>query len=845
MEYNHLQIEQKWQKFWVENKTFKATEDPSKEKYYALDMFPYPSGAGLHVGHPLGYTATDIISRKKRMEGKNVLHPMGWDAFGLPAENYAIKTGVHPSISTAENEANFKRQIQELGFSYDWDRCFSTTDPKYFKWSQWIFLQLYHKGLAYEKEMPMNWCPECKIVVANEEVVDGRHERCGTLVEKRYLKQWMFRITDYAQRLLDDLDDLPEWPEKIRAMQSNWIGRSEGAEVDFEIKGEKVRVYTTRPDTLFGATYFVMSPEHPMISDIVTDDQKAEVAAYQKEVSAKSDLERTELNKDKTGVFTGAYAINPVNGKEIPVWIADYVLMSYGTGAIMAVPAHDERDFEFAMNHGLDVVHVIDPEGGGCDTSCTYKFSKDSNKSELITSRELIYPNDDELKEEFCYTGTGLVKNSEFLDELTVEEGITKIIDWLEEQEKGERKVNFKLRDWIFTRQRYWGEPIPLVFDEDGKVYPLDDSELPVLLPETPDYEPSDDGKSPLAKVEDWVNVKGDITPEGTVKISENGSLNFTRETSTMPNWAGSSWYWLRFMDSGNDQEFCSKEREQYWGPVDLYVGGAEHAVLHLLYGRFWHKVLYDLGYVSTKEPFKKLVNQGMIAAEDGRKMSKSLGNVVNPDDVIKEFGADTLRCYEMFMGPFEQGKSWNMNSVAGIRKFLDRVHRYFMEKEVVEACPDDALISLTHKTVKKVGEDIDNFRFNTAISQMMIWMNEFSKLDHIPKIAGSRFIRLLAPFAPHLAEEIWHTKFKTDSDTITYESWPTYDEKYLVEDSVTYAVQVNGKVRAELPFAKDGKKDEVIAAAKDIEKVSQYLNEGEIMKEIFVPNKIVGFVVK
>ncbi len=805
MKYDHLAIEQKWQKFWVENKTFKATEDPSKEKYYALDMFPYPSGAGLHVGHPLGYTATDIISRKKRMEGKNVLHPMGWDAFGLPAENYAIKTGVHPSISTAENEANFKRQIQELGFSYDWDRCFSTTDPKYFKWSQWIFLQLYKKGLAYEKAMGMNWCPKCKVVCANEEVENGLHERCGTPVEKRNLKQWMFRITDYAQRLLDDLDDLPDWPEKIRAMQSNWIGRSEGAEVDFEIKGEKVRVYTTRPDTLFGATYFVMSPEHPMIADIVTDDQKAEVEAYQKEVSAKSDLERTELNKDKTGVFTGAYAINPVNGKEIPVWIADYVLMSYGTGAIMAVPAHDERDLEFAEKFGLEIIEVID----GLENP----FQKEG----------------------------GSLKNSEFLDGLTVEEGMSKIIDWLEEQKKGERKVNFKLRDWIFTRQRYWGEPIPLVFDEDGKVYPLDDSELPVLLPETPDYEPSDDGKSPLAKVEDWVNVKGDITPEGTVKISENGSLNFTRETSTMPNWAGSSWYWLRFMDSDNDQEFCSKEREQYWGPVDLYVGGAEHAVLHLLYGRFWHKVLYDLGYVSTKEPFTKLVNQGMIAAEDGRKMSKSLGNVVNPDDVVQEYGADTLRCYEMFMGPFEQGKSWNMNSVAGIRKWLERVNRVF-EKVDNQVEVDKKVLSTLHKTIKQVGDDIDNFKFNTAISQMMILTNELTNLDKVPKDILEKFAIILSPFAPHLAEALWENLGHVG--TIAYVDWPQFEEQYLVEETVMYAVQVNGKVRAELSFAKDGNKDEVIAAAKDIEKVSQYLNEGEIMKEIFVPNKIVGFVV-
>jgi len=809
MKYDHKSIEPKWQKFWEDHQCFKAEDVSDKEKYYALDMFPYPSGAGLHVGHPLGYTATDIMSRYKRHKGFNVLHPMGWDAFGLPAENYAIKTGVHPKISTAENEANFKRQIQALGFSYDWDRSFSTTDPDYYKWSQWIFLQLFKKGLAYEEAKAMNWCPQCKIVAANEEVEQGMHERCGSPVEKRNLKQWMFRITDYAERLLNDLEDLPEWPQKIKAMQANWIGKSEGAEVGFDINGEMVNVYTTRPDTLFGATYFVLSPEHPLVDDITTDEQKTAVEAYKSEVAAKSDLERTELNKDKSGVFTGAFAINPVNGKQIPVWIADYVLMSYGTGAIMAVPAHDERDLEFAEKFGLEILEVV----GNLDSP-------------------------------FQKTG-GKMINSDFLNGMTVDEAIAAMINWLEENQKGEKKVNYKLRDWIFTRQRYWGEPIPLVFDEAGKVYALDDSQLPLELPETPNYEPSADGQSPLAKIETWVNVKGDITPEGTVIISDNGSQNFTRETSTMPNWAGSSWYWLRFMDPHNEQEFCSKEKSDYWGPVDLYVGGAEHAVLHLLYGRFWHKVLFDLGLVSTKEPFKKLVNQGMIAAEDGRKMSKSLGNVVNPDDVIAEYGADTLRCYEMFMGPFEQGKAWSTGSVGGIRKFLDRVNRYFSDNEVVDVCPSDELISLTHKTVKKVGEDIEAFRFNTAISQMMVWMNEFSKLDHIPKIAGGKFIRLLSPFAPHLAEEIWHTKFKPEGKTIVFEPWPSFDEKYLVENTVTYAVQVNGKLRAELSMPAEAPKDEVLAAAKAIDKVAQYLAEGSIVKEIFVPGKIVGFVVK
>ena len=806
MKYDHKAIEPKWQKFWETNKTFKATEDASKQKYYALDMFPYPSGAGLHVGHPLGYTATDIVSRHKRHLGYNVLHPMGWDAFGLPAENYAIKTGVHPKISTAENEANFKRQIQALGFSYDWDRSFSTTDPDYYKWSQWIFLQLYKKGLAYEEAKPMNWCPQCKIVAANEEVEQGMHERCGSPVEKRNLKQWMFRITDYADRLLADLDTLPEWPEKIKAMQANWIGKSEGAEVDFNINGEDVRVYTTRPDTLFGATYFVLSPEHPLVDQITTEDQKVSVEAYKSEVAAKSDLERTELNKDKSGVFTGAFAINPVNGKEIPVWIADYVLMSYGTGAIMAVPAHDERDMEFAQKFDLEILEVV----GG-------------------------------LEDPFQKTGGQLI-NSGFLDGLSVEDGVAAAIAWLEKEEKGEKKINYKLRDWIFTRQRYWGEPIPVVFDEDGKHYPLDDSQLPLELPETPNYEPSADGQSPLAKIETWVNVKGDITSEGTVVVSENGSQNFTRETSTMPNWAGSSWYWLRFMDSSNEQEFCSKEKSDYWGPVDLYVGGAEHAVLHLLYGRFWHKVLFDLGLVATAEPFKKLVNQGMIAAEDGRKMSKSLGNVINPDDVVAEYGADTLRCYEMFMGPFEQGKAWSMGSVGGIRKWLERVDRVF-EKTSDTAELDKATLSTLHKTIKQVGDNINDFKFNTAISQMMVLTNELTALDEVPKDTLEQFAIILSPFAPHLAEELWESLGNTPG--ITFEAWPSFDEAMLVEDTVTYAVQVNGKLRAQLEAAKDADKDSVIAEAKALDNVAKWLEEGDIKKEIFVPGKIVGFVVK
>jgi leucyl-tRNA synthetase len=806
MKYDHKAIEPKWQQFWEDNHCFKAEDVSEKRKYYALDMFPYPSGAGLHVGHPLGYTATDIISRYKRHQGFNVLHPMGWDAFGLPAENYAIKTGVHPKISTAENEANFKRQIQALGFSYDWERCFSTTDPDYYKWSQWIFLQLFKKGLAYEEAKAMNWCPQCKIVAANEEVEQGMHERCGSPVEKRNLKQWMFRITDYAERLLNDLDDLPEWPQKIKAMQANWIGKSEGAEVGFEINGATINVYTTRPDTLFGATYFVLSPEHPLVDEITTHEQKSAVDAYKGEVAAKSDLERTELNKDKSGVFTGAYAVNPVNGKDIPVWIADYVLMSYGTGAIMAVPAHDERDMEFAEKFGLEILEVV----GNLDSP-------------------------------FQKTGGAMI-NSDFLNGLTVDEAIAAAIKWLEENKKGEKKVNYKLRDWIFTRQRYWGEPIPLVFDEAGQVYALDDSQLPLELPETPNYEPSADGQSPLAKIDSWVNVKGDITSDGTVIISDNGSQNFTRETSTMPNWAGSSWYWLRFMDPQNEQEFCSKAKLDYWGPVDLYVGGAEHAVLHLLYGRFWHKVLFDLGLVSTKEPFKKLVNQGMIAAEDGRKMSKSLGNVINPDDVIAEYGADTLRCYEMFMGPFEQGKAWSMGSVGGIRKWLERVARAF-EKANADASADKALNATLHKTIKQVGENIEDFKFNTAVSQMMVLTNELTALDQVPTDVLEKFAVILSPFAPHLAEELYASLGHDGG--LTYADWPAFDEQYLVEDTLTYAVQVNGKLRAEMPLPADTTKDDAIAAAKELENVAKWLSEGDVKKEIFVPGKIVGFVVK
>ena len=815
-QYDHRTIEQKWQKFWEQNKIFTAKTDSQKPKYYALDMFPYPSGAGLHVGHPEGYTATDIICRKKRHQGFEVLHPMGWDAFGLPAENYALKTGVHPAISTAENIKTFKRQIQSLGFSYDWEREFATTDEGYYKWTQWIFLQLFKKGLAYEKEMPMNWCPQCRVVAANEEVEQGTHERCGTPVERKNLRQWMFAITKCADRLLTDLDTLPEWPEAIRTQQKNWIGKSEGAEVDFEIQGEKVRVFTTRPDTLFGATYFVLSPEHPLVSKITTDEQRSVVEQYQKDCAAKSELERTELNKEKSGVFTGAFAINPVNGKEIPVWIADYVMMSYGTGAIMAVPAHDERDFEFAKKFGLEIIEVV----GG-------------------------------LEDPFQKSG-GELQNSDFLNGLSVEEAVEKMIAFLEEKKIGKKKINFKLRDWIFTRQRFWGEPIPLVFDTEGKVYALDESELPLTLPEVDDYHPTVDGEPPLARAQDWVNVKGYITKEGTVKILQKGesapsgfeTQDFTRETSTMPNWAGSSWYWLRFMDANNAQEFCSKEADAYWGPVDLYVGGTEHAVLHLLYARFWHKVLYDLGLTHTIEPFKKLVNQGLILGADGEKMSKSRGNVVNPDEIVSEFGADTLRMYEMFMGPFDQAKPWATEAVGGMRKFLEKVWRTFNEKKMEENIDSPSLQKVLAHTIKKVGEDIDEFKFNTAISQLMIFFNEAHKLDQLPQEAMKQVCVLLSPFAPHLAEEIWSFVFG-GKKSIAYEPWPEFDPAYLIDNTVHYAVQVNGKLRGDFEISKDAGKKEVIAMAKEIEKVKKYLNKGEIKKEIFVPGKIVGFVMK
>lgn len=798
--YDFKAIEEKWQKFWETNKTFKTTLDKTKPKYYALDMFPFPSGDGLHVGHPEGYTATDIVSRYKRMKGFNVLHPMGWDSFGLPAENYAMKTNTHPDITTKKNIANFTRQLKALGFSYDWDREIATSNVDYYKWTQWIFVQLYNKGLAYEDEMSVNWCPNLGTVLANEEVIDGKSEVGGHPVIQMKMKQWVLRITEYAERLLQDLD-LVDWPESIKEMQRNWIGKSIGATVKFTTEtGDALEVFTTRPDTLFGATYMVISPEHPLVAKLTKPEQKAVIEAYQKATLAKNDLERTELNKEKTGAFTGAYAINPANNKKIPIWIADYVLMTYGTGAIMAVPGHDERDWEFAKKFQIEIVEVV--KGG------------ESNVQDAP------------------HTGDGEHVNSDFLNGLNKEDAITKMIEWLGSKKLGEKKVNYKLRDWIFSRQRYWGEPFPVLKFEDGTVRVLDEDELPLPLPELQEFKPSGNGESPLANATDWLW----ITDPKTGKKAK-------RETNTMPNWAGSCWYYLRFCDPKNDKMAWSKESEQYWLPVDLYVGGAEHAVLHLLYARFWHKVLFDLGFVSTKEPFKKLVNQGLILGTDGEKMSKSRGNVVNPDHVVASFGADSLRLYEMFMGPLEKVKPWKEEGVVGVNNFLNRVYRFFAQSSKVTATAEnEETVKLLHKTIKKVSEDIEHMRFNTAISSMMIFTNHCYKVGAVTKETAGTFALLLSPFAPHLGEEIWNRLGHTT--TLAYVSWPSFDEALAKDDLITVAVQVNGKLRGTLEVAPDIAQADVIEMAKADENVKKFLT-GAIVKEIYVPGKIVNLVVK
>jgi len=840
--YNPADIETKWQKYWLENKTFKTPTDTTKPKFYVLDMFPYPSGSGLHVGHPEGYTATDIIARYKRMNGFNVLHPIGWDAFGLPAEQYAVKTGTHPKITTEKNINRFREQLQAIGFSYDWDREVNTTDPNYFKWTQWIFLQLFNKGLAYEDEVAVNWCPELGTVLANEEVIDGKSEVGGYPVIRKPMRQWVLKITAYAERLLQDLDEL-DWPESLKDMQRNWIGKSVGAEIDFQIDGfdEKLRVYTTRPDTIFGATYMVIAPEHELVAKITTKEHKDAVAEYQGNAALKSDLDRQELNKDKTGVFTGSYAINPANGKQIPIWISDYVLLSYGTGAIMAVPGQDERDWEFAEKFDLPIVRTVQPTKGF---------------------------------EGKAYTGHGVAINSDFLDGLEIAPAKKKIIAWLEEKGSGTKAVNYKLRDWLFSRQRYWGEPFPIIH-VDGEAKAIQESELPLELPEVEKYQPTGDGEPPLANATDWIKTTDLETGKPAV-----------RETNTMPQWAGSCWYYLRYISPNWEGGPVDPDYEKYWMPVDLYVGGAEHAVLHLLYARFWHKVLFDLGVVSTKEPFQKLVNQGMILGEmeytsqDGEKlfddqvekkgdsffqkgtdikvdarahkMSKSRGNVINPDHVIEQFGADSLRLYEMFMGPLEQVKPWSTKGVDGVNRFLNRAWRLLIDEESgnIKSTVDDSEASkdqlkALHETIKKVTEDIEEMRFNTGISAMMIFVNEANQWESIPTEVAKSFVQILAPYAPHIAEELW-TKLG-ESDTIAYSEWPAFNEEYLKADEIMYPIQVNGKVRADIyvPADKAKDKDFVLNLAKSEANIAKYLAEGNLVKEIFVPGRIVNLVVK
>ncbi|AYF08728.1 MULTISPECIES: leucine--tRNA ligase [Bacillus] len=800
MSFNHQDIEKKWQGYWEENKTFRTPDETEKPKFYALDMFPYPSGAGLHVGHPEGYTATDILSRMKRMQGYNVLHPMGWDAFGLPAEQYALDTGNSPAEFTELNINTFRNQIKALGFSYDWDREVNTTDPNYYKWTQWIFLKLFEKGLAYVDEVPVNWCPALGTVLANEEIIDGKSERGGHPVERRPMRQWMLKITAYGDRLLEDLDEL-DWPESLKDMQRNWIGRSEGAEVHFNIDGtdEKFTVFTTRPDTLFGATYCVLAPEHALVAEITTAEQKEAVEAYINAVKMKSDLERTELAKEKTGVFTGAYAVNPVNGEKLPIWIADYVLATYGTGAVMAVPAHDERDYEFASVFNLPMKEVV--KGG------------------------------DITKE--VYTGDGAHVNSAFLDGLNKEEAIAKMIEWLEVTSAGNQKVTYRLRDWLFSRQRYWGEPIPVIHWEDGTMTAVKEEELPLVLPKTENIRPSGTGESPLANIDEWVNV---VDPETGKKGR--------RETNTMPQWAGSCWYYLRYIDPNNSEALVDPEKVKQWLPVDIYIGGAEHAVLHLLYARFWHKVLYDIGVVPTKEPFQQLFNQGMILGENNEKMSKSKGNVVNPDDIVASHGADTLRLYEMFMGPLDASIAWSENGLDGARRFLDRVWRLFIQEngelsEKITDAPNKELEKAYHQTVKKVTEDYAELRFNTAISQMMVFINDAYKAETLPKEYVEGFVKMIAPVAPHIGEELW-SKLGYN-ETITYASWPTFDESKLVEDEVEIVVQVMGKVRAKLTMSKDASKEEMEQLA--LEAIQDQIEGKTVRKVIVVPGKLVNVV--
>ena len=845
-QYPFDKFEPKWQAIWEERQFFHAPNpgekgfDPAKPKFYVLDMFPYPSGAGLHVGHPEGYTATDIIARYKRMRGFNVLHPMGWDAFGLPAEQYAIKSGQHPAITTRENVVKFKKQLKRIGFSYDWQREVNTTDPRYYKWTQWIFLQIYNSWfnpdtnkaepistysgknpdevrLAYVAEVPVNWCPELGTVLANEEVVDGKSEVGGFPVVRRPMRQWMLRITAYTERLLNELDGL-DWPEGIKLLQRNWIGKSEGAEIDFAVVGVgdpayKVRVFTTRPDTLYGGTFLVLAPEHSFVDLIVTEEQWPAVREYRERTARKSDLERADLSKDKTGVFTGAYAINPATNQKIPIWIADYVLIGYGTGAIGGVPAHDERDLEFARKFDLPVVVVVQPTGD---------------------------------EPAFGFTGEGIAVNSPVINGLTSAEAKKKITAWLEERGQGKRAINYKLRDWLFSRQRYWGEPFPIIW-EDGKHRSLGEPELPVVPPPLEDYKPTGTGEPPLSKAKDWIRY----------------SQRATRETNVMPQWAGSCWYYLRFCDSHNDRRFVGEEPERYWmggkkpGGVDLYVGGTEHAVLHLLYARFWQKVLFDLGYVSKPEPFQKLVNQGIILGEDNQKMSKSRGNIVNPDDVIDQYGADAFRCYEMFMGPLEQMKPWSMRGVEGVSRFLARVWRLFttenqageweLSAKIKEIDADKSQQKMTQATIKKVTEDIESFSFNTAISQMMIFVNAFTGAETIPLSSMRNFLVLLSPFAPHIVSELWeklNAKFTDAIGDIAEQQWPDYNEQLLVEDEVDIVLQINGKVRDRMKMSILATQEEMKTAALSNPKIQQRIAGKTVCKTIVVPKKLVNIVV-
>lgn len=882
MEYKFWEIEPKWQAYWEENKTFKTKNDFSKPKYYILDMFPYPSGAGLHVGHPEGYTATDIISRFKRMKGFNVLHPMGWDAFGLPAEQYAIQTGTHPAVTTGKNCDNFRRQIKSLGLSYDWDREINTTDPGYFKWTQWIFIKLYNtwfdpkqgkgrpinelpipeeinrqgneavreyiskKRLAYYDQAQVWWCAHCKTVCANEEVLaDGSHEKCGNQVIRKHLKQWLLRIPHYAQRLLEGLDQL-DWPEGVKDMQKNWIGRSTGAEVDFIIAGldKKLRVYTTRPDTLFGATYMVVSPEHPMVEELVSEKQKEKVVRYIQAASLKSDMDRTELSKDKTGVFTGSFAINPVTGGKIPIWIADYVLMGYGTGAIMAVPAHDTRDFEFAQKFAIPIICILDPK------------EADTPVREKVLAGQACWTEDG------AYINSANSKTGISLNGLDKKEGIARMITWLEEKEIGKATINYKLRDWLFSRQRYWGEPFPVIHWEDGEIS-LAEDQLPVTLPDLEKFEPGEGGESPLANAKDWLYV-----------VDENGRKG-RRETNTMPQWAGSCWYYLRYIDPKNEKQIVDQKLENYWMPVDLYIGGAEHAVLHLLYSRFWHKVLYDLGIVSTDEPFRKLFNQGMILAfayetktgakiptdlveeKDGQffhketgeelqqivaKMSKSLKNVVNPDDVVERYGADSLRLYEMFLGPLDDTKPWSEKGVKGVFGFLNRACRFFGNPDNLTNGPENKeVLKALHQTIIKVGDDIGNLKFNTAISALMVFNNLVLKKGKVTHETAEYFTKILAPFAPHLAEELWQLYGHTGS--LTFETWPEADTSLLVEDTFDYPVSFNGKVRFKLNLPLDMPKEEIEKAILDYEPAQKWITGGVPRKIIIVPRKIINVV--